>query len=68
MKEKLLRELTGKRKRCVKYFQMNEKGVAAAVYPGRYTMKKTGNGKISITVWKQLQKKEERYIRTKHPT
>ena len=31
MKEKLLRELTGKRKRCVKYFQMNEKGVAAAV-------------------------------------
>lgn len=33
MKEKLLGELTGKRKRCVKYFQMTEKGVAAAVYP-----------------------------------
>lgn len=33
MKEKLLGELTGKRKRCVKYFQMTEKGVAAAIYP-----------------------------------
>ena len=33
MKERLLQELTGKRKRCVKYFQMTEKGVAAAIYP-----------------------------------
>ena len=45
MKEKLLRELTGKRKRCVKYFQMNEKGVAAAVYPGPVHYEEDGEWK-----------------------
>ncbi|WP_448864565.1 RICIN domain-containing protein [Dorea sp.] len=45
MKERLLQELTGKRKRCVKYFQMNEKGVAAAVYPGPVHYEEDGEWK-----------------------
>ena len=45
MKERLLQELTGKRKRCVKYFQMNEKGVAAAVYPGPVHYEEDGTWK-----------------------
>lgn len=33
MRDKILREVSEKRERCVKHFQMTQKGMAAAVYP-----------------------------------
>ena len=33
MRDRILREVPEKRERCVKHFQMTQKGMAAAVYP-----------------------------------
>lgn len=56
MKEQILREVPEKRERCVKHFQMNEKGMAAAVYPAPVHYEEDG-------LWKEIDNRlEEREL------
>lgn len=52
MREQILRELTEKRDQCVKHFRMNEKGVAAAVYPEPVHYEENGG-------WKEIDNRLE---------
>lgn len=50
MRDRILREVPEKRERCVKHFQMTQKGMAAAVYPAPVHYEEDGQ-------WKEIDKK-----------
>lgn len=45
MKEQILRELPERRERCVKHYQMADKGMVAAVYPSPVHFEEDGEWK-----------------------
>ena len=52
MRDRILREVPEKRERCVKHFQMTQKGMAAAVYPAPVHYEEDGQ-------WKEIDNRLE---------
>ena len=65
MRDRILREVPEKRERCVKHFQMTQKGMAAAVYPAPVHYEE--DGKKLITVWNLYRKTGEKFIEILRP-
>ena len=62
MRDRILREVPEKRERCVKHFQMTQKGMAAAVYPAPVHYEEDGQWKEIDNRLEAVQEDRERSL------